>query len=495
MTHAITTCTKCKAQFSWDTDFGSMPNCPNCGFNPKQQYKAAGISGLIEKLETGDRYVSSAAAVELGKRRSKQAVDPLIKALKNYDAALASIIALGKIGDARAIDPLIDLIKQGEVDGHCTTAIEVLAKMKPPAIKGLIEALNSKNANIREEAASALGKINNKDKFKALVPLLMDKSANIRAEAASILGKIGNKRALEALVPLLMDKSAKVRAEVSSALGKIGSKRALEALVPLLKDKSPMVQLNTAVACSDLGWKPSDPNDLFSFLLIGERWEDLREMGSSAIVRLEEQLMGGESWAKREIAAKALGKVAWKPTAKQCQAQAIAKGDLGILDFDNPDTMESLLQALRDLAYNHRKKIIKALEQKSASTLIDVLQKLGDKQAVKELIAFVQNIQNDTSIRKEAASAVEKLTGERPKVSGCFIATACYGDINCPQVNVLRQYRDEEMLTNVIGRILVSIYYAVSPPIAEWLKSKPRLASALRKKVLDKIAKRLSKSN
>jgi hypothetical protein len=45
----------------------------------------------------------------------------------------------------------------------------------------------------------------------------------------------------------------------------------------------------------------------------------------------------------------------------------------------------------------------------------------------------------------------------------CFIATACYGSSDCPQVNVLRRYRDEEMLTNIIGRILVAIYYAVSP--------------------------------
>jgi formylglycine-generating enzyme required for sulfatase activity len=36
MTNVITTCTKCKAQFSWDTDFsGRMPDCPNCGHNNK----------------------------------------------------------------------------------------------------------------------------------------------------------------------------------------------------------------------------------------------------------------------------------------------------------------------------------------------------------------------------------------------------------------------------------------------------------------------------
>jgi ankyrin repeat protein len=100
---------------------------------------------------------------------------------------------------------------------------------------------------------------------------------------------------------------------------------------------------------------------------------------------------------------------------------------------------------------------------------------------------------------KDAKEYVEELARkynlEPPSTSGCFIATACYGDINCPQVNVLRQYRDEEMLHKVLGRILVSIYYAVSPPIAEWLKSKPRLASALRKKVLDKIVKRIDKGN
>jgi HEAT repeat protein len=227
MTEVITTCSKCNARFYWDTGFQNRPNCPQCGYNPNQQYKESDISGLIEKLETGDRYASSAAAVELGKRRSKQAVDPLIKALKNGDA-LTAIIALGKIGDARAIDPLVDLIKQGRIEGHCTTAIEVLAKMKPPAIKGLIEALNSKSANILAQVASALSKINSKIALEALVPLLMDKNANIRAVVVSALGQIGDKQALEALVPLLMDKNANVRGVVVSALGQIGDKRALE---------------------------------------------------------------------------------------------------------------------------------------------------------------------------------------------------------------------------------------------------------------------------
>jgi hypothetical protein len=50
--------------------------------------------------------------------------------------------------------------------------------------------------------------------------------------------------------------------------------------------------------------------------------------------------------------------------------------------------------------------------------------------------------------------------------SGCFIATAVYGSADCPEVAMLRQFRDTVLLSTGFGRLGVKAYYRISPAIA-----------------------------
>ncbi len=51
----------------------------------------------------------------------------------------------------------------------------------------------------------------------------------------------------------------------------------------------------------------------------------------------------------------------------------------------------------------------------------------------------------------------------------CFIATAAFGSKNQSDVVLLRQFRDQFLLTNPIGQLFVETYYNNSPPIAQFI--------------------------
>lgn len=59
----------------------------------------------------------------------------------------------------------------------------------------------------------------------------------------------------------------------------------------------------------------------------------------------------------------------------------------------------------------------------------------------------------------------------RAAKDGCYVATSVYGSYDCPEVWVLRRFRDDTLSNSVLGRMFIKSYYAVSPTLVKWFGS------------------------
>ncbi|MCL1471819.1 CFI-box-CTERM domain-containing protein [Argonema antarcticum] len=78
------------------------------------------------------------------------------------------------------------------------------------------------------------------------------------------------------------------------------------------------------------------------------------------------------------------------------------------------------------------------------------------------------------------------------KKPGCFIATAAYSTSTHPDLDTFRNFRDEKLLTNPVGKRLVNFYYQISPSIAKYVEKRPAIKSFLRHQ-LERLAQWMRK--
>ncbi len=71
--------------------------------------------------------------------------------------------------------------------------------------------------------------------------------------------------------------------------------------------------------------------------------------------------------------------------------------------------------------------------------------------------------------------------------SFCFIATAAYGTPTAKQIDVLREFRDVVLLKSTLGSQFVSLYYQLSPPIADFIAGHEAVRTLVREILIDPI--------
>ena len=211
--------------------------------------KASGVRSLLIDIINGEesRFMSGAIRA-LGLTAEKdgpaETAEHLIEYYSNRDPGDENkrliVVALGDIKAKEGTALLVSIAENEDEKAPIRmAALEALSKIADPAgLNAIINAVNSKDPNVRSAAVAALGPFTGADADTAIIEAFRDSYYRTRISAAKAAGE----RKLESAVPYLRfraehDEIPNVRDEAVKAMGLIGGNEAETILKDLFKER------------------------------------------------------------------------------------------------------------------------------------------------------------------------------------------------------------------------------------------------------------------
>jgi HEAT repeat protein len=244
------------------------------------------------------------------------------------------------------------------------------AAMKASAEReGATRALEALDAGFRPPARHRFSAVlANDDAANALLEALGDDAADVRADAAAALGELGDKAAVKALRACLTDPDGEVRTRAAVALIRIGDEVLLPEVVKALRHSDARVVIGAAVVLGHLGDARVVPNLVEAFKTedpqVGAAiaWAIGQCQDTAALPWLVTALEQGFATANVCEALGRLGDPKARPALEKALAypsedtRAYAARALGLLSAD-PPTPATILDALRKLLDDKARKV------------------------------------------------------------------------------------------------------------------------------------------
>jgi HEAT repeat protein/beta-lactamase regulating signal transducer with metallopeptidase domain len=157
-------------------------------------------------------------------REDTAVVRALIARLRDEDAEVrqAAAHALGRIGDRMAITPLVNTLDDPEIE-VVSAALDALGNFDRGVPAAPVRRLlSSSNADIRHSALHILGHLKDRESIAAIARLVSDQDANVRQTAIQALSEIGDPSSAAAIAGAISDVDADVRESALEALSELG---------------------------------------------------------------------------------------------------------------------------------------------------------------------------------------------------------------------------------------------------------------------------------
>jgi HEAT repeat protein len=186
-----------------------------------EELEKLNLEGLIKSLlDSTDPNIRQYAAYLLGQAKNPRAIEPLIRALADFDKSVReqAMLALSSLGKS-AIEPLSEAMKEPKWETRYRAA-EALGKIADEkAVQPLIQGLKDNREHVRYMAAKGLREFGDSDTIDPMIILLKDENIYVRMMVARALGAIGGTKVNTALAKALeAEKNDKVKEAIRESM-------------------------------------------------------------------------------------------------------------------------------------------------------------------------------------------------------------------------------------------------------------------------------------
>jgi HEAT repeat protein len=413
---------------------------------------ALDIDQYIEALEDSSPGVRSASVKSLAETGNPKAVEPIINALHDDDAAVqeAAIIALGKFKDERILRELLPFLgsASGMSNPHAMNSFSNVARntgqkevyifredgtrhvvnsrgeippkasfwnktiVHPGALDAIIDALNDNDSDLKISALNGIQYFEDDRIEPLLIRMLGDPSPAIRSLALDRLRYYAAERAVPAIVGALSDSDPEIRKKAAGLLGVLESREAVVPLLECLDDGCFDVRRSVILALGRIkderAIKPLTEQ-------LSDRKVEIRKAALNAFLYFENpsvlplnlKMLQDES---PEVRRSAVWNITNKPDNRAVEPLlpllddkdicVSAAGALGVIGDSR--AVEPLIRALND---GNRGLTTEGALSFNLSA-VNALGRLGGEEAVKALIDIAENHTQETHLRITAVNSL-----------------------------------------------------------------------------------------
>ena len=194
-----------------------------------------GLGPLPAAMADEDWRVRRSAVEALAARRDPGLFDALVSALRDGHrnfSVLSSALQLLSLTGIDLTASLIDLLEHPDADLRTQAALALGTQSGPAAVDALLRALDDEDANVRFHAIDALGKLRPPAAVERLARIAESRDFFLAFPALEALSHINDPGVAARLVPLLADEL--VGDQAAEVLGQIGDEDAIPPLVAAL---------------------------------------------------------------------------------------------------------------------------------------------------------------------------------------------------------------------------------------------------------------------